>query len=84
MSEQGHGEDMFSPPTFGDDAVPTQEFADSIHSLTEESLKKHTKIQERLYLQRISEEQPLLLNTRKIKVVVVVLLMRFILSLCVM
>nr|AAK97374.1 circadian clock protein period [Bulla gouldiana] len=67
VSEQGHGEEMLSPPTFGDEAMPPQQPADNIHSLTEETLKKHTKIQERLYLQRISEEQPLLLNMRRIK-----------------
>ncbi|XP_012944985.1 uncharacterized protein LOC101860455 [Aplysia californica] len=68
VSEQGHGEEMLSPPTFGDEAMPPREApADNIHFLTEETLKKHTKIQERLYLQRISEEQPMLLNMRRIK-----------------
>nr|QDK59986.1 period 2-like protein [Onchidium reevesii]QEI10544.1 putative period circadian protein 2 [Onchidium reevesii] len=67
VSEQGHGEEMLSPPTFGDEAMPPRESADNIHCLTEETLKKHTKIQERLYLQRVSEEQPLLLNMRRIR-----------------
>lgn len=59
---------MLSPPTFGDEAMPRHESPDNIHLLTEETLKKHTKLQERLYLQTISEEQPLLLNMRRIKV----------------
>ncbi|XP_059176055.1 uncharacterized protein LOC131955795 isoform X2 [Physella acuta] len=67
VSEQGHGEEMLSPPTFGDEAMPRHESTDNIHLLTEETLKKHTKLQERLYLQTISEEQPLLLNMRRIK-----------------
>lgn len=69
VSEQGHGEDMPSLPTFGDEAMPPYESADSIHLLTEETLKMHTKIQERLYLQRVSEEQPLFLNMCRIRVI---------------
>lgn len=68
VSEQGHGEEMLSPPTFGDEAMPPRDCSDNIHLLTEEALKKHTRLQERLYLQTISEEQPPLLNMRRLKV----------------
>ncbi|GFO22066.1 cationic amino acid transporter [Plakobranchus ocellatus] len=69
VSEPGHAEDISSVPPFGDETsnLPRESAADSRHSLTEETLKKHTKMQERLYLQRISEEQPLLLNMRRVK-----------------
>nr|AWY10929.1 period [Hermissenda crassicornis] len=75
VSEQGHGEEMMSPSAFDDEAVgqtavvvpPKEVSADNIRVLTEESLKKHTKVQELLYLQKIAEEQPLLLNMRRIK-----------------
>lgn len=70
VSEPGHGEDNSSVAPFGDEATnpPGEVMADNRHSLTEETLKKHTKMQERLYLQRISEEQQLVLNMhRKIR-----------------
>ncbi|CAL1527229.1 unnamed protein product [Lymnaea stagnalis] len=67
VSEIGHGEEMLSPPTFGDEAMPPRDCGDNIHLLTEEALKKHTRLQERLYLQTISEEQPPLLNMRRLK-----------------
>nr|AWY10931.1 period [Tritonia tetraquetra] len=75
VSEQGHGEEMMSPPVFGDESVgqaammvPQKEVTSgNIRVLTEESLKKHTKIQELLYLQKIAEDQPLMLNMRRIK-----------------
>ena len=68
VSDQGPGEEMQSPLTFGDDAMPRQATADNRQFLSEETLKKHTKMQERLYLQRISEDQPTLLNVKRIKV----------------
>ncbi|KAH9513558.1 hypothetical protein Btru_033354 [Bulinus truncatus] len=67
VSEQGHGEEMLGLPTFGDEAMPPGDSGDSVHLLTEDALKKHTRLQERLYLQTISEEQPLLLNMRRLK-----------------
>ncbi|RUS86928.1 hypothetical protein EGW08_005333 [Elysia chlorotica] len=69
VSEPGHGEDISGVAPFGDETsnLPREVAADSRHFLTEETLKKHTKMQERLYLQRISEEQPLIINTRRRK-----------------
>ena len=67
VSEPGHGEDISGVAPFGDETSnpPREVAADSRHFLTEETLKKHTKMQERLYLQRISEEQPLLVKPRR-------------------
>ncbi|GFS17808.1 circadian clock protein period, partial [Elysia marginata] len=67
VSEPGHAEDSSSVAPFGDETSnpPGEVVADSRHFLTEETLKKHTKIQERLYLQRISEEQQLVLNMHR-------------------
>lgn len=64
MSDQGKDEEIPSPPSFSDESHPTREAADNQLVLTEESLRKHTKAQERLYLQRASKEQPYLFHMR--------------------
>ncbi|PVD35609.1 hypothetical protein C0Q70_02572 [Pomacea canaliculata] len=58
VSEQGFREEIPSPPSFSEDPHLTREAVDNQLALTEESLRKHTKAQERLYLQKASKEQP--------------------------
>ena len=66
MSEQGiHEEVPSSPPSFsGEDAGLGRDAMDSQVSLTESSLRKHTKAQELLYLQKASKEELHLLHLK--------------------
>ncbi|KAK7485793.1 hypothetical protein BaRGS_00022974, partial [Batillaria attramentaria] len=66
VSEPGFHEEIPSPPSFHEDAHLTKEAIDNQLMLTEDSLRKHTKAQELLYLQEASIEQPqLLMRPRK-------------------
>ncbi|KAL8610002.1 hypothetical protein ACOMHN_029495 [Nucella lapillus] len=65
VSEQGFHEEVHSPPSFGgEDPNLTREAVDNQLMLTEDSLRKHTKDQELLYLQEASKDQPQLFHLK--------------------
>ncbi|XP_076472321.1 uncharacterized protein LOC143301809 isoform X2 [Babylonia areolata] len=66
VSEQGFHEEVPSPPSFGgeDPNQTGREALDNQLMLTEDSLRKHTKAQELLYLQEASKEQPHLFHLK--------------------
>lgn len=65
VSEQGFHEEVPSPPSFNtEDPSQTRESIDNPAILTQDSLRKHTKAQELLYLQETSKEQPHLFHMK--------------------
>ena len=51
VSEQGFHEEVPSPPSFGGEEKLSDDSVDNQLSLTVDSLRRHTKAQELLYLQ---------------------------------